>query len=133
MNFVKILILSLSTSAIVLSMEDAQAQPTADIKAIANVVKTVDRHAASTDRVKVYPNPFSKQVTFEFENKKADKFNILLYDMIGNLVYRENNIIGERISINRRDMKPGIYIYKLRSGEKVLACGKIILQPDKES
>lgn len=68
----------------------------------------------------VFPNPFTNQLTVEFDLDKAESVQIELFDVLGRRVYQEN--LGQRFSgknqhfINTDDLNKGAYILKLKIG-----------------
>lgn len=65
----------------------------------------------SLSDVRVYPNPASSQVSFEFTSANKD-FQLELFDLLGNRVYA-NSFSQELIKINTNRFNNGVYIYKL--------------------
>lgn len=65
----------------------------------------------SLSDVRVYPNPASTQVSFEFKSANKD-CQLQLFDLLGNRVYA-NSFSQELITINTNRFNNGVYIYKL--------------------
>lgn len=65
----------------------------------------------SLSDVRVYPNPASSQVSFEFTSTNKD-CQLELFDLLGNRVYA-NSYSQELITINTNRFNNGVYIYKL--------------------
>ena len=70
----------------------------------------------------VFPNPFTNQLTVEFDLEKAENVQIEVLDVLGRRVYQED--LGQRTSgenqhfINTNDLTKGAYILKLKIGEQ---------------
>lgn len=68
----------------------------------------------------IFPNPFTNQLTVEFDLDKAENIQVELFDILGRRVYQED--LGKRFSgenqhfINTDDLKKGTYILKLKIG-----------------
>lgn len=68
----------------------------------------------------IFPNPFTNQLTVEFDLDKAENIQVELFDILGRRVYQEN--LGKRFSgenqhfINTDNLKKGTYILKLKIG-----------------
>ncbi len=72
---------------------------------------------STSDRIKVYPNPFSQSITVEMG---AVGFNqVFLYDMLGQQVYYGNLHTGIN-TINTQYIPDGIYLIQIRNSEKVM-------------
>lgn len=66
----------------------------------------------------IYPNPFSEFTTVRFKNNGASKHNVIIYNLLGNVVYRQDNITGNSIQINKADLGTGLYILTLVNSDK---------------
>jgi len=77
---------------------------------------------ATDNSVSVYPNPSSTTTNFEVSDNNA--FEIVVYDMTGREIKREN-IISNKVSIDSYTMAPGVYTYSILTKEnEVLSRGK---------
>lgn len=78
--------------------------------------------------VKVFPNPFSEQATFEIEtDKNYQNLNLTIYNIMGQTVKTLISDNNNRIVLDRNGLKAGIYFYKIQSDNAVLDSGKIIV------
>ncbi len=77
--------------------------------------------------IKVYPNPASTSLYFDFEKTYNHKMLLEIYDMLGQRIYaisiskNENNI-----NISLEGLNKGIYFYKWTSNNKIIGTGKFI-------
>lgn len=80
--------------------------------------------------VSVYPNPVSERafVSFGFPTTKEDNVSFTMYDVLGKIVYQVNQITTKQITIERNNMKNGVYFYEVSVGNKSVKNGKIVLQ-----
>jgi len=62
---------------------------------------------------KLHPNPVSNSINIEFDNSNHSQFNLAIYDNLGRKVHESNFIIDEKIEVDVRDFKNGIYHYSL--------------------
>lgn len=62
---------------------------------------------------KLHPNPVSNSINIEFDNSNHSQFNLAIYDNLGRKVHESNFIIDEKIEIDVRDFKNGIYHYTI--------------------
>jgi Zn-dependent metalloprotease len=72
----------------------------------------------------VFPNPFTNQLTVQFDLESSEDVTVQLIDIVGRTLYQEN--LGKRTSgknqyfINTEDLAKGAYILKLQIGDKVI-------------
>jgi len=79
--------------------------------------------------VNAYPNPFRDQATVEITNYDGDPYTFALYDLSGKLVEMQENQIAQKITVQRGDMAPGIYIYRIvNQSQTNIKSGKLIAQ-----
>ncbi len=84
---------------------------------------------ADPERVLVYPNPFSQELTLEFSAVQSDDVNFTILDMYGrqllhivNLSHSDGN---NQVRVNTSDWSAGTYMYLFQIGNKIES-GKII-------
>ena len=66
--------------------------------------------------VKVYPNPASDLIHVDFDDPK-ESCEVVLYDMVGNVQYRQTLSMGNRVEIPVKQLTNGLYIMSLCDGE----------------
>jgi hypothetical protein len=94
------------------------------------VTKVEETPEIKTNDLKVYPNPFSEKLNFEFVSAN-DAYAILeLYNVSGQLIKRllEQHVEGgvlNRIEYNPKEINSGIYVYKLMLDDDI-SMGKVI-------
>ncbi|MCH8905093.1 MAG: T9SS type A sorting domain-containing protein [Bacteroidetes bacterium] len=54
--------------------------------------------------------------------------SLALYDLMGTEVKRIENITSDKIKINRDNLSPGLYFYKLEERDQIIATGKVVIQ-----
>ena len=92
------------------------------------ITATVDKPEQSDIKVKVYPNPFSEQATFEIDNaplSKESRFS--LYDMSGKLI-RSQMFYGDKFTFIRHDISNGLYMFKIENDGIRIATGKLMVR-----
>jgi len=72
--------------------------------------------------VKVYPNPFSTSATFSIQTDKASAITVTLYDLLGREVKQTKTI-----KINRDNLLPGIYIYRINDNNGLIGTGQVVI------
>ena len=76
----------------------------------------------SLENFQVYPNPSEGQFTVVFSSEEVGDVDISIYDLLGRKLkeksYKETSIQFEEI-FNAEDVTSGIYILKVRKGQRV--------------
>ncbi|MCL2042307.1 MAG: C10 family peptidase [Bacteroidales bacterium] len=88
------------------------------------------REVENINDLSVYPNPASDKLNIKFNTATADDFNITVYNVTGQAVYKEtlNNFIGSyynEISVN--DFAQGVYLMQVKSSQGA-ATRKIVIK-----
>jgi hypothetical protein len=79
--------------------------------------------------VKVYPNPFSDNTTFEIQSDKLNEiYSFEMTDVLGKSVVMMNGISLKKFTVSRNDLQTGIYFYKIYSSERLIGIGKLIIK-----
>ncbi|MCX6257727.1 MAG: T9SS type A sorting domain-containing protein [Bacteroidia bacterium] len=63
----------------------------------------------------VQPNPFIQVTEIYFPNPGNERFRLMMYDLLGNLVRKQDNITGNHYTLNRDLLKDGIYMVEISS------------------
>jgi len=63
--------------------------------------------------VRVYPNPATSYVKFSVNLPHGNSFHLELYDVQGNKVFSKRNIETSEYELDKSDLVPGMYIYKI--------------------
>ncbi|MCP4442947.1 MAG: T9SS type A sorting domain-containing protein [Aureispira sp.] len=77
--------------------------------------------------VKVYPNPFQNQTTFEIKGGDYQQIELNVYDITGRTVQQVISA-DNKILLNRANMQQGLYIYQLIGDGQLINTGKVIAQ-----
>jgi len=90
----------------------------------------IQNPAFLNDKVEVYPNPANKSTTFSYQTLTPGQVNLSLYDITGKLVttvVNEYETPGKfEYNVNTENLKAGLYIYKLSTGDDAIS-GKLII------
>ena len=93
-----------------------------------NGIGEMDKFKSS---VKIYPNPIVENATISFNPECLNAFakiSFTLYDVNGREVKFIKELNTSETTINRDELRSGIYIYKFIGDDNLLATGKLILQ-----
>ena len=75
----------------------------------------------------IYPNPFTNATTLLFDNEQKLSFELLLIDMLGNKVRHVEGITTGEVTVEKRDLSPGVYYVQLRS-EAIQYRGRLLVE-----
>ncbi len=98
-----------------------------DVAIVLNIKDNV-----TTNEIEIYPNPFSEYTNISFTNSglTITKAKLLIIDITGKIVrtyiLSENQLLGNKIVIERKDLNAGIYFVELRS-DRVYR-GKLVVE-----
>ncbi len=76
------------------------------------------------ESVKLFPNPFSTQLTFSLADNKPT--TVSLYNFLGQRVLQQS--FTNSTTLNTAQLADGIYFYELRSNKGTLKTGKLVKQ-----
>jgi len=77
---------------------------------------------------KLYPNPAKDEIMIEFDNALKTNAVLEIYGYAGNLL--QTNILKQGykyISVSVKDLKAGIYFYKITSNNKAICKNKLLI------
>ena len=78
----------------------------------------------------IYPNPASDKLNIKFNTSTADNFDIVIYNVTGQVVYKEtlNNFLGSYYNeLNINDFAQGVYLMQIKSS-KGATTRKVVIQ-----
>ena len=89
---------------------------------------SIDERLVEDVKVTVQPNPFKSYTTFQIDAvENFTEFDFVLRDYAGRLV-QTAKFKSKRYQFNGTALSAGLYIYQIRSKEKLLSSGKIIVE-----
>ena len=77
-------------------------------------------------RVKVAPNPFGNTTKLTFNNPTGQVYRLEIIDIAGEVVKQHTDIQGNEVIIEKENMAPGVYMFRLSGGQTVM--GKLVVQ-----
>jgi hypothetical protein len=95
-----------------------------------NTYFIVEPNTSNPVQVLAYPNPVVDQLNISIENAKLADYRVMLFDVLGQLLFDENiqpgfNAIAQ-ISINLNSFSSGNYYLRVLSDKHLIQTGKII-------
>lgn len=88
---------------------------------------SVNDHKKTDSNLSVYPNPFTTSANFIID-KGLNNADLIVYDILGKEVKRIEHLSGKQFTINRDDLKAGLYSYLLRDNDHLEHKGKFIVE-----
>jgi uncharacterized repeat protein (TIGR01451 family) len=79
--------------------------------------------------ISIYPNPFKDYTTIFFGQELNGNHSVIIYDLLGQVVYSVDNVKGNQLEIRRNKMNAGVYIISLVdsiSGQEVYTTKLIV-------
>ena len=96
---------------------------------IDSIVISQPKVYTSSIDIKVYPNPFSEETTFEFSGDLGGKnIEIQIFNSVGQKVKSISGSSHDTFILNRKGMADGLYYYQIHSGVDLVGAGKLIVQ-----
>ncbi|KAB1063827.1 T9SS type A sorting domain-containing protein [Salibacter halophilus] len=84
-----------------------------------------DERTKNNGKVNIHPNPFSSITTFTFHDRSLKTLEV--YDNAGKQV-RVENINSNRTEFNRKELKPGVYFFRVfDSNRELIDRGKLVI------
>jgi hypothetical protein len=87
---------------------------------------TVSVREYASINTKIGPNPFSEVTTLTF-GKPVKNAELCIYSVSGMLARRLEDVNGIQIQVEKGDLPPGVYFYKVSQGDQQLAKGKMVI------
>jgi hypothetical protein len=66
--------------------------------------------------------------TLEFPNPDRKAFAFTLHDVSGRIAFRRDGVTENNLRIDKGALKSGVYFFRLASGGRTAAAGKLILK-----
>ena len=87
-------------------------------------IGTVNKTVAT----QLYPNPFTDYATLLFNNPDKLNCSFSLFNAQGQVVQRMDNVVSDRLRIERNELPTGVYYYQLINATYSLTGGKVIIK-----
>ncbi len=80
-----------------------------------------DKKDNKNSDVRVYPNPATEYVTFDFKSGDVQDIKYSVFDISGKLITNGNAKVNNKFTIDLSYMGPGIYTVVLKTGNEILS------------
>jgi len=94
-------------------------------------VIAVAENSVHKSKTQVYPNPMTESATIAIGSdnfKSGEHYSVDISDVIGNIVRTYNDLTVSEVTIDKKDLSPGIYLYTFKFSGKKPVSGKLIIQ-----
>ncbi|MCX6230635.1 MAG: T9SS type A sorting domain-containing protein [Bacteroidetes bacterium] len=88
----------------------------------------ISENSAQLSAVKVFPNPAKDIINIEFFDKDYEIHHLTVYNLLGEIVYQQDKISSQYISIDMKMQKPGLYFFSIENLHRETAYGKFIIE-----
>jgi hypothetical protein len=91
-------------------------------------VPKAEAKSTITNNARLYPNPASTEVMIEFDNKLSSSAVFEIYNFEGlKIIDISLNKGYQFISVSTKDLKAGLYMYRISDNEKIIAKDKLLI------
>ncbi|MDG2194876.1 MAG: T9SS type A sorting domain-containing protein [Polaribacter sp.] len=80
--------------------------------------KITDKNIPITLQINTYPNPFTEGITVSFTDNVTTDINIVLYDVLGRLLYSKKHSPKQSVHINLEHLAIGNYLLKVQTNQQ---------------
>jgi len=92
-----------------------------------NVITTGNENIfTEKQNISVFPNPSVTHTTINFSNPNNERFSLIIFNPIGQVVSKIDGIKNNSIRINTKDLKSGVYFFQLQNQYGIAGNGKFI-------
>jgi hypothetical protein len=88
---------------------------------------SVPENSFTEQKISVVPNPFSIEAKIILSNNFSGKFSIVVYDITSKECLRLTNVNGDELTINKGNLKNGLYYFQLINEKGNVSNGKFII------
>ncbi|TVR76436.1 MAG: T9SS C-terminal target domain-containing protein [Chitinophagaceae bacterium] len=86
---------------------------------------SIDQNLKEEAIIRIYPNPFSGQTQLSLEGIEFEELHLEIFDINGRLLFMQNTVNENVMTINAQGFSPGLYLYRLSSDGQLLNSGKL--------
>jgi hypothetical protein len=92
-----------------------------------HLVKIEEINIDETVSIKIAPNPFNQQTRISVNNINVEILKVKIFDNTGRLLRVEQSHNNSEMIIHRKELKEGLYFYKLLADERMIGAGKFVI------
>ncbi len=85
-------------------------------------------HSQNSSCVTLFPNPFSIETTVSISCPQNSPYSIIIYNPLGQISRKIDNIRCNSIIIRKDNLPNGIYFYRLSNQTGIIKTGKLIIE-----
>jgi len=91
-----------------------------------NCATAVENLNGNSERLTIYPNPFSSQTTLQSDRIFKDAA-LTVYNVYGQQVKQIKSISGQSITLHRNNLPGGLYFIRLAQDNKTIATDRLVI------
>lgn len=76
----------------------------------------------------LFPNPVTNKAMLKFDNPAKNNLVLTLYSSYGSCVREMHGITGSEVEIEKQNLNPGLYFFRLQFENKIITKGKFIVR-----
>jgi len=69
----------------------------------------------------IYPNPFTNEFTIEFNTQNKERTEVIIYNVVGKVVYQSTQNNQNTITINLENISKGTYIVAIKTNNEIVS------------
>jgi hypothetical protein len=92
-----------------------------------SLMVNIENPIVGNQKVFFTPNPMMHKSTIKFRNENSGICSLVLFDLYGNKL-KQLTTTGKEISLEKGNLRKGMYLYSLMIGNRVVHSGKLIVQ-----
>lgn len=85
-------------------------------------------YSYNTGATIIYPNPFNSSATIKFLNTKNENHTLTIYNIVGQVMQKIENITGTEVKVENKNWQSGLYFFKLQDKNGAIEQGKFIIR-----
>ncbi len=93
-----------------------------------SAIATSTKELQTVSGMKVTPNPFSDVAVLTFENTSSERLDLRVTNLMGQVVYAQNDLNSNTVELNRGDLASGVYFASLVNPAGLFATQRIVIQ-----
>lgn len=92
------------------------------------VVDCLGVNKENKNRITIYPNPFRDYTKLKFDKELAKGYAVIIHDILGEEVYRNEEVTGGQLILNKQELGTGIYLLSIKNNDHTVFTAKLIIQ-----
>ncbi|NNF02729.1 MAG: T9SS type A sorting domain-containing protein [Bacteroidia bacterium] len=91
------------------------------------LIPSVTSKRTNTNSFTIYPNPFDQQAKLRIEQEPGEKYSIVIYNTIGQIV-EERNLSGKNHTLSKGMHPAGVYYLELKTEDRIVGYERFVVR-----